>query len=267
MNLCRKTYLKDKKSLAFFKEEATAEFWEKHWNIENLEKTIRSCKKDRLFIPNLKKLLPQGSIVLEGGCGKGHLVHALKYNGYKAIGIDFATKTVEAIKKAVPELDVVTGDVRHLPLNNEVIDGYISVGVIEHFWEGYEEIISEMYRILKKGGYLFISFPYMSPLRKIRALFNLYPVSSGKEKGNFYQFALEHKEVIKDLKNKGFILIKKIKFDGIKGFKDEIPLFKSLLQKIYNGKTYPLRAMSYFLNLIFTPFASHCILLILKKEK
>src|SRR5690606_4146133 len=144
----KKYYLSDKHVIAFYKQKANAEFWDKHWENQKIEAMIRSTTNDGLFIPLVQKHLPKGSAVLEGGCGRGQLVHALQHQGYKAIGVDFAVQTIKKIKEVVPELDVRVGDVFALDFPDNSLDGYISVGVIEHFWEGYQTILKEMIRVL-----------------------------------------------------------------------------------------------------------------------
>lgn len=262
----RQYYLHDVKALVFFNENASASFWDKHWQTENLKSIVLSCKSDPIFIPYIKKYLKKGSIVLEGGCGRGRLVNALKHNGYHAIGIDFAVKTVKAVNNILPELDIRLGDVRNLPFGDCELDGYISAGVVEHFWGGYDQIIKEMVRTIKPGGYLFISFPYMSLLRRIKVALHRYPVSTKTAMENksddFYQFALYYVNVEKKLRDSGFTLVQRKPFDGIKGFKDEISLFKPLLQPIYDGK---YRLFKSPINNLLKPFASHMIMLIMKK--
>jgi len=262
-----KFYLKDTHELAYFFNQATAQFWDEHWKIEKLREYILSCKSDNLFIPLVKTYLPPGSTVLEGGCGCGQLVHALSYQGYKAIGIDFAEQTVRRIKQTVPELDIRLGDVRNLSIDTNELDGYVSVGVIEHFWEGYSPILEEMARTIKQGGFLFISFPYLSPLRKLKIRLGNYPVSSSdqleKQQETFYQFALNYHHVLKNLEKLGFILIEKKLWDGIKGLKDELTWFIPLLQPIYDGTR--CQGMRPLLDKFFKPFASHCILLTMQK--
>lgn len=262
-----RVYLKDKHALAYFHNQATPGFWDEYWKIENLQEYILACKSDDLFLPLVKTYLSPGSTVLEGGCGCGQLVHALGFQGYKAIGIDFAEQTVRRIRQAVPELDIRMGDVRNLSIDTNELDGYVSVGVIEHFWEGYSLILSEMARTIKPGGFLFISFPYLSPLRKLKIQLGNYPMSSSehleKQKAKFYQFALNWRDVLKDLQQRGFTL-KDIKhWDGIKGFKDEVHWFIPVLQPIYDGKKYP--KIRPHLDRIFKPFASHCIILVVQK--
>jgi len=126
----------------------------------------------------------------------------------------------------------------------------------------------EMSRVIKKGGFLFISFPYMSFLRKLKAKLRRYQSNTWEElntqKDTFYQFALDHKRVLTDLKNVGFSLVAKKPFDGIKGFKDEVCFFKPFLQNIYDGKTH--QRLRPYLDILFRPFAAHCILMVLRKN-
>jgi len=262
-------YIADRQSLAFYKQQASAEFWDKHWSMTDLQTVLRNAKDDGLFIPLVKKYLPKESVVLEGGCGRGHIVHALQYQGYKAIGIDFAPETIKNIKQAIPELDVRLGDVCSLELPDASLDGYISVGVIEHFWDGYEVIIKEMHRTLKIGGFLFISFPYLSPLRRVKVGLRMYPLKESAalndQQNQFYQFALNARAVQSDLEALGFPLRERLTYDGIKGFKDEIALCQSYLQQVYDGKRG--RIWRSQLNRFFLPFAAHCALLVMQKVK
>lgn len=100
----------------------------------------------------LRKYLPgEKGIILEGGCGRAQHVYCMKYNGYNAVGVDFAERTVRAVNEAVPELDVRKCDVRNLPFRDGEIAGYWSIGVIEHFWDGYNEILDEMARVIRDG--------------------------------------------------------------------------------------------------------------------
>lgn len=42
-------------------------------------------------------------------------------------------------------------DVRKLQFADGFFDGYWSLGVIEYFWEGYNEIVNEVKRVIKPG--------------------------------------------------------------------------------------------------------------------
>lgn len=261
-----KVYLTDKNCLAYFEQKASKEYWDSHWAKLDLGNYVKSCTNDGIFVDSVKKHLPKNSILLEGGSGMGNVMNALIYNGYRAVGVDYAKKTVEMLNKEIPEFDVRVGDVRKLEIEDNNFDGYISGGVIEHFWEGYQDIISEMYRVLKPGGKLFVTFPYMSPIRRLKAKLGRYPKTTMNEMNlsdDFYQFGLDSNHVIKDLENLGFKLIEKSPKDGLKGFKDEVTVFKKFLQPIYDGNKYQFSRK--WLDFIFRPFASHVVLLVLEK--
>lgn len=262
-------YVTDKRSLAFYKQEASADFWDKHWSAAEIRSALVNSTDDGLFIPAIMRYLPKESVVLEGGCGRGQIVSALQVHGYKSIGVDFASETIGHIKQAAPELDVRLGDVRNLDLPSNSLDGYISAGVIEHLWDGYEAIIKEMHRTLKAGGFLFVSFPYLSPLRRLKIGLRMYPfeksVSLDRQRDLFYQFALSEESVVSDLESLGFQLKERLTYDGIKGFKDEVPFLKPYLQQVYEGKRD--RMWRSRLNRLFLPFAAHCTLLIMQAIK
>lgn len=114
-----------------------------------------------------------------------------------------------------------------------MFDPYYSGGVIEHFVDGYQDIISEMYKALKQDGVLIVAFPFMSVARK-RLVRNL-PLVCEDDMADFYQYALDPDEVISDIKRLGFSLIATKKRNGIKGF---IEVHKSeFMEKLYSDKT------------------------------
>ena len=186
--------------------------------------------------------MPANGSILEGGCGNGFIVDCLMAAGYQAVGIDYAQQTVSHLNTIRSDMEIKYGDVRNLPFDGNQFDGYFSGGVIEHFWDGYEQIRDEMFRVLKPGGYLFITFPYMSPLRKWKVRRGKYHIQQSftdEEVSAFYQYVLPKKEVFRQFNKIGFKIISSTPYDSIKGLKDEVPFAKNFLQKIYNGK-YPL---------------------------
>jgi SAM-dependent methyltransferase len=262
-----RVYLTDTQALAWFHRPATPDFWDGHWRIDDLRRYLLASTDDGLFIPTVRRHLPPGSTVLDGGCGRGQLVHALQVNRYRAVGIDFAGRTVQAIHQAMPELDVRVGDVRALPLADGSLDGYLSVGVIEHFWGGYGPILAEIQRTLRPGGFLFVSFPHLSPLRRWKVNLRAYPTGTKAQyedcQNAFYQFGLRAGQVQRDLERLSFRLVERRTYDGIKGFKDEVTWLKPWLQPIYDGKRgHRLRR---HLDRWLKHFASHCVLLVMRK--
>ncbi|MCF6366600.1 MAG: class I SAM-dependent methyltransferase [Bacteroidales bacterium] len=261
----KRCYDKKNNRLVYFGESSNKDFWDKHWNKNTIEKLYP--KKVSFFdyvINTSKKYLPKGSLILEGGCGTGQQVFKLQNAGYKVIGIDYAEKTVKTVKNAKPELNISLGDVRKLDFPDNYFDAYWSFGVIEHFYDGYFDIIEEMQRILKPNGLLFITFPHMSKFRKRKAKKNKYPLCE-KKPDNFYQFALDEKKVISDLKKHNFNLVSKKHLDGLKGLKDETVFMKKTLQKIYDNRKLLSLIIAKIISITFGKFSSHSILLILRK--
>ncbi len=262
----------DKKNnrLIFIAQNATPDFWDNQWDVKNLDRVIRSGVHERFVSKTTKQYILPDTYhrILEGGCGKGNFVFSLRHQGYDAYGVDFAEETVRKINTLVPELQVSVADVRKLPFEDNFFDGYWSLGVIEHFYEGYQEIANEMYRVIKPGGYLFLTFPYMSPLRRLKASLGYYPKlpESTKIPDGFYQFALNHKSTIITFEKLGFECIKTRPFEGFKGCKEEAfkPL-KNFLQKIYDCKAFPCKIIDYLLSHSLAPITGHTILIILKK--
>jgi SAM-dependent methyltransferase len=186
--------------LVYLYEKATPEFWDAMW-----EKEGAASEVDPVFARVTRQHLPPGSKVLEGGCGRADKVKALSDAGFQSVGVDFAERTVEQARRQYPGLDVRKGDVRALDFPDGSLDGYWSIGVIEHFWSGYDEILAESARVLRPGGILFLTAPWFSPYRYSKLRRGGYPaIPSGDEPEGFYQFALSREEVTRKLAQHGF---------------------------------------------------------------
>ena len=151
-----KLYDRENKRLIVLWQKATPEYWDRHWQTKNLVEKITEGRNNWFVRKFTSKFLKKGSRVLEGGCGIGQNVYGLKCWGYEAYGVDFAKETIENVKKEFPDLNISVQDVRKLNFPSNFFDGYWSLGVIEHFWNGYEEILREAGRVIKPGGYYFL---------------------------------------------------------------------------------------------------------------
>lgn len=253
--------------LVFVGQAATPVFWDKRWSKDDLRIVLKS--PDFIVVPTTKKYLKPGSKILEGGCGHGTFVYKLTKANYKCIGVDYAKKTIEKIKRVLPELDILYADLTKLPFENETFDGYWSIGVIEHFFKGYGPITREMYRVIKKGGYLFLTFPYMSPLRILKGKLGAYPiVESPKQPENFYQFALNKNAVIKDFEKAGFSLVSSKSFDGFRGLLSDAKTLSFIIKPIddLSKKNRITLGLRFLIGKLAQPFAGHSILLVFRKK-
>ena len=189
-------------------------------------------------------------------------------NGYDAYGVDFAAETVAKINEAVPELKISKGDLKKLDYDDCIFDGYWALGVVEHDFYGYDSIMDEMYRVIKKGGYLFLTVPSMSVIRKVKAAMGIYPNIENKDllEDQFYQFAFSSQSIIKDFTGKGFMLITHKPISGLKGLKDEIEIIHKPLQLLYDSNMFLVRLAKKVIDIAVRKIANHMSFYIFVKK-
>lgn len=255
---------------------ATAEYWDKHWNIEEahtLRRDLLHTDKNS-FVSRVTRayLKPKDGPILEGGCGAGYKLGSLCQNAFQAIGVDYAQKTVDTLNRIVPEIDVRHGDIRSLEFCDSYFAGYWSLGVIEHFWDGYAPIIHEMARVIRPGGYLFITFPWMNGFRSTKAWLKKFPELTESLDEPFYQFALDDRRVRKDLERIGFKLIERRFPDVIYGMTEEwgtlaapMAAFSRIRSRNRVFKIFGF-CFEQIMNILFGFFFSYTILLVMRKS-
>lgn len=225
-------------NIIYLKSNADANFWDEVWNeeINWVDKYTKSLGADSKFVKFIQSYVPLSGRILEAGCGRGQFVYALSLAGYDVLGIDYAEKTVKTLNEQIPEINVQLGDITDLnAIEDSSYDAYYSGGVIEHFWDGYDKIISEAHRVLKKDGILIITFPFMSNARKRKKKFLPIWENDFPPEG-FYQFALNLESTITNIKLQGFNLIHKKLQNGTRGFIDNHPNFP-IISSIYKNKS------------------------------
>ncbi|MFZ5759339.1 MAG: class I SAM-dependent methyltransferase [Thermodesulfobacteriota bacterium] len=261
-------YDEKRKVLVYCRQCSSPQMWDQHW--QGVSGAADITRANRLVNTMTARYLPTGAKVLEGGCGTGRNVYSLQQAGFAAYGLDYAAQTVARAAALFPELQIVLGDVRRLPFADKSFDGYWSIGVIEHFFDGYDEVAAEMERVIKPGGLLFLSFPQMFSLRQLKARRGSYPAFPPQfcpDQDNFYQFALEPGQVADAFASLGFSLVEVKTTAGLKGLKDEIGgNWGGLLQKMYDSTLLPVRIANKLLDLLLSPRFGHSALFVFRKK-
>jgi 2-polyprenyl-3-methyl-5-hydroxy-6-metoxy-1,4-benzoquinol methylase len=253
--------------LLYVDREANEQFWDEQW--EKVAKaTFSNPPRHRATINITRRYLSLKSRIMEGGCGQGDVVYALHNAGFSAEGIDYAPNVVSAINSHWPHLNVTKGDVRRIPCGDGHYDGYWSFGVIEHFAEGYYSIAREMQRCLRRGGYLFLSFPAFNRFRRARAATGKYAINSADPAGisDFYQFALDPANVQADFERLGFELVEHRGTSSLLCIAEDYILVGAI-QRFLNF--FPSRvntAVSMGMDLFIGRYAGHSSLLIFRKK-
>jgi len=114
-------------------------------------------KKLAVFRSNLTQ-----AKVLDMGCGIGYATRYLTKEGFEVVALDIDEISIMQCKFVSNLLGIehplVTASITNIPLKNEVFDSIICSEVLEHIPD-VRQALSELNRVLKKGGRLVITVP------------------------------------------------------------------------------------------------------------
>ena len=99
---------------------------------------------------------PEGSRLLEVGCGNGKTLEALRDSGYDAVGIDFSEEAVKACRELLGDsAEVMCTSVLDMPFGDDSFDGALLFHVLENILpEDVPRAVSEIARTVRDGGYV-----------------------------------------------------------------------------------------------------------------
>jgi ubiquinone/menaquinone biosynthesis C-methylase UbiE len=103
-------------------------------------------------------LAPSDS-VLDLGCGTGELSLFLIQNRFKVVGVDINQEAIEK-NRASKEGEYLVADIRNgLPFKDESFDAitisFVLVNIVPH--EERQKVVAELYRVLRKGGIIWVN--------------------------------------------------------------------------------------------------------------
>ncbi len=246
------------------------DFWTQRWD-KNVElpkpDSVEKREEFQLMQPFLRTL-PPDSRILDGGCGMGEWTVFLTNQGFQGVGLDISKRTITRLQELLPTYRFATGDIRHTEFDDASFDAYFSWGTFEHFENGLAECVQEAYRILKPGGYLFVSVPYQN-LRHVRQ------GSQWKNKNaplpqseaapptsiRFYQWRLTRSELAQELGRQGFHVLDIVPIQKKHGLKRTLHHDFG----IKKGTTRHRKMTHYLQNIIPANWVAHMIMGIAQK--
>lgn len=111
-----------------------------------------------IIFSTLDKYAARQDKVLDIGCGVGWLLQRALDLGCEAYGVDFAIAGIKITKEKLREAELVSSDANHMPFKEETFDLVTCTWLLEHV-EKPEEILAEVFRVLKKGGLTIVMSP------------------------------------------------------------------------------------------------------------
>jgi SAM-dependent methyltransferase len=185
---------------------------QQHHDPAALVRAVMRREEYRIMQPYLAQMRAEGGErILDAGCGLGEWTMLLTDQGYDVYGVDVSRATIAWLASHFAGYRFLCGDIRHLGFPNSFFDACFSWGVFEHFEVGLEPCISEAWRVLRPGGYLFISVPFQNwrhTLRDMRPLHRWQepyaPQQGYTTPMRFYQWRLTIPELERELAMRGF---------------------------------------------------------------
>ena len=161
-----------KKKPADWTKEDIANFWD--WQSKNASRTQQYFTASLAggIVEFLKKKGLLKGKVLDYGCGAGHLLaQMVKETDAEFYGLDFSQDSITATKARIGAnarlKQLILGDTMPTVLGDAQFDTITLIETIEHLQD--DQLHATMYelsRVLKTGGYIFITTPFNEDLEK-----------------------------------------------------------------------------------------------------
>lgn len=129
---------------------------QEYWNRVSADKEFTTPFQAEEF----SKYVSPESLILDVGCGYGRTLNELYQNGYRNLmGIDFSRGMIERGKKEFPHLDLRVKETDRIDLPDDSADAVILFAVLTCIRtnEEQEQLLSEIRRVLKPGGVLYVN--------------------------------------------------------------------------------------------------------------
>jgi SAM-dependent methyltransferase len=250
-----------------FVERFWTERWDAHSRLLRVE-GVAQREEYKMMLPFLSSL-PTGSRILDAGCGMGEWTVFLTNRGFDVVGLDISQHTISRLRELLPDYQFVQGDIRKTEFTQESFDACFSYGVFEHFENGLGDCINEVHRVLKPGGWLFVSVPFQNWRHILWGVLPLhwwdhtYDRDLGyTQPQRFYQWRLTRSELQRELELRRFCVVQVRPIHKIAG----VGRWLEWDFRIFKGGSLAFKlAQHFFSYLMPASFVSHMIMAVARK--
>ena len=105
-----------------------------------------------------------GKKVIDIGCGTGRTTYPLYNIGFDVVGVDYAKGMIDKAREKHPQVLFEVGDCLDLKYPDNMFDDALfsfNGIMLEKDYDKRVRMLEEIYRVLKQGGVLFFTTPYL----------------------------------------------------------------------------------------------------------
>lgn len=151
--------------------------WPLNWKPEHIERFWNWLGKNPAFVEKyfskrygdsivstIIRYVDVSGVIADIGAGPGYIVEKMLRKGSKMIAVDTSSESLLVLEnrlQGIPNfIGVKKSSIDQIPLETGSVDGAILIEVIEHIAnEGLQSMLTEVYRIIKPGGWVVITTP------------------------------------------------------------------------------------------------------------
>ena len=251
----------------------TKKAWDENWQPFEVDELMqifaypRVKKQLQLYL----KYLSKQDKILEGGCGLCPYLIYLRSKGYDVVCVDYNEEPLKKIKRHNDSLPVGVMDVKNLSFVDGSFNGYLSLGVIEHFPEGPQKAIQEAHRVLKEKGIFIVQVPVMNiflglsyPFEIVKRSAFLRKIFGKAQKLYYWQCYFKRGKLKKILEDCGFKVLETVPMDHEHSVISFSKAFRD--PESYDGANALGLALSEFCEKYFPWFTAANMVLICQKD-
>jgi 2-polyprenyl-6-hydroxyphenyl methylase/3-demethylubiquinone-9 3-methyltransferase len=148
---------------------STSNFYERYWRREGGSPADHhfALAERQAKLRNALARLPNGSQVLDAGCGNGEFSTFLAHLGHKVTAVDISVEAISKAKATFPDGHFEVASLEEgLPFADGEFAAVWCTEVLEHLFEVHAAL-AHLNRVMRQGGLLVLTTPYHGRIKNL----------------------------------------------------------------------------------------------------